>query len=133
MFTTRLITVLILLVGVMVGQQAPIKTLDDVRLGMQRKVLLAALEKNFNIHPVGGGLEDGDWIVSPKKPERLEIATVFFLLDRVSMIKSSLTEPMRREAVDFGERLFLLLRENSRLDPEALAMVQKPEPPPGLA
>jgi hypothetical protein len=123
-----------LFAAVAVAQQATVKSIADVELGMRRQAVLSGLSKHYEVVKIGEQRdESGEWLVVGKNPDKYEKATVSFLRDQVCLIKTALVPPMQKDAVDFAEEFFLLLRGNSEPSKEVLATIQKTPPPPGIA
>lgn len=108
------------------AQDAPqtVKTIEDVKVGMARNLVLSGLAKKYDLRKTD---TPEWWFVFGKDPDKFERAEIWFdINDKVSDVYVYMYPPMTGEAVKLMERLFLLLNDRAKIDPSAQKILQDP-------
>ena len=117
------------------GGPKTVKAIQDVKVGMQRSVVLSGLGQNYQLVKINKDEPDanGIWFAYGLHPEKFEKAEIDFIQDKVFSVTTTLYPPMNGEAIRFTEHLFFLLRDRAGLSPFAQKVLKDPNAPPSVA
>jgi len=100
-----------------------VKTIEDVKVGMPRSLVLSGLAKKYELRKED---ESNYWLVSAKDADKFERAEIWFVEDKVWGVYVYMYPPMTGEAVKLMERLFFLLNDRAKIAPSNLKILQDP-------